>query len=200
LNISERLEVLNNGVPLTAHEVAEPDGGRQHLIRADPGTLTVTYEATITRLVAAVAEPVTDHERLIALRPSRYCPADRLAGFAGGLFGQSATDLDRVREICAYVWHHVVYDTTSGPTTNAVDTLLSGRGVCRDFAHLVATLCRAVGVPARIAAVYAPGLSPMDFHAVVETGHRRQLRPGRHTAPRPTRYPPRTGRGAPRVV
>jgi transglutaminase-like putative cysteine protease len=29
-------------------------------------------------------------------------------------------------------------------------------------------LLRAVDIPARLAAVYAPGLSPMDFHAVVE--------------------------------
>jgi Transglutaminase-like enzymes, putative cysteine proteases len=50
-----------------------------------------------------------------------------------------------------------------------VDTLLSGVGACRDFAHLTIALCRALGVPARLASVYAPGLSPMDFHAVVET-------------------------------
>jgi len=50
----------------------------------------------------------------------------------------------------------------------AVDTLLAGRGVCRDFAHLTIALCRAVGIPARLAAVYAPGLAPMDFHAVAE--------------------------------
>jgi len=40
--------------------------------------------------------------------------------------------------------------------------------VCRDFAHLVIGLARAVGIPARLVAAYAPGLSPMDFHAVVE--------------------------------
>ena len=47
-------------------------------------------------------------------------------------------------------------------------TLLAGAGSCRDFSHLAITLCRALGVPARLVAVYAPGLSPMDFHAVVE--------------------------------
>jgi transglutaminase-like putative cysteine protease len=76
-----------------------------------------------------------------------------------------------VHAICDYVWRHVQYVAeTSDSTADAVDTLLAGRGVCRDFAHLVAPLCRAVEVPARIASVYAPGLSPMDFHAVVETG------------------------------
>ena len=42
-------------------------------------------------------------------------------------------------------------------------------GTCRDFAHLGVALCRAVGIPSRFASVYAPGLSPMDFHAVFET-------------------------------
>ena len=40
--------------------------------------------------------------------------------------------------------------------------------MCRDYAHLTITLLRALEIPARLVAVYAPGLSPMDFHAVVE--------------------------------
>ncbi len=47
-------------------------------------------------------------------------------------------------------------------------TLLARQGVCRDYAHLCVALLRALNVPARVAAVYAPGLSPMDFHAVAE--------------------------------
>ena len=50
----------------------------------------------------------------------------------------------------------------------AVETMLSGAGVCRDFAHLVVALLRAVKIPARAVSVYAPGLYPMDFHAVAE--------------------------------
>jgi transglutaminase-like putative cysteine protease len=46
--------------------------------------------------------------------------------------------------------------------------LLRGAGVCRDYAHLVLALLRALRVPARLVAVYAPGCDPMDFHAVVE--------------------------------
>lgn len=57
---------------------------------------------------------------------------------------------------------------SSGPTDGAVDTLLAARGVCRDYAHLAVALLRAMEIPARLVAVYAPGLSPMDFHAVAE--------------------------------
>jgi transglutaminase-like putative cysteine protease len=67
------------------------------------------------------------------------------------------------------VHNRLVYTSgSSGPTDDAVDTLLLGAGVCRDYAHLVLSLLRARDVPARLAAVYAPGLDPMDFHAVVE--------------------------------
>ena len=44
--------------------------------------------------------------------------------------------------------------------------MLTGMGTCRDLAHPGLAPCRAVGIPARFAAVYAPGLYPMDFHAV----------------------------------
>jgi transglutaminase-like putative cysteine protease len=57
---------------------------------------------------------------------------------------------------------------SSDPIDGASDTLLAGSGVCRDYAHLVVALLRAVKVPARLVAVSAPGCEPMDFHAVAE--------------------------------
>lgn len=198
--LSERLDVVNNAVPLPVQELAGPAAGRQHLVQVQPGTLTVSYEAAVVDAgTAGKGARVTDEERVEALRPSRYCPADRLAGFANGHFGELPTPVQRVRAICEYVWQHVAYVTeTSGPTTDAVDTLLAGQGVCRDFAHLVAALCRAVDVPARIASVYAPGLSPMDFHAVVETDieGRWQVWDATRSAPRQTLVRIATGRDA----
>ncbi len=162
----DRLTVLGDGRPLEVVELPG-DGGRQHLVRAEPGMLTVAYSATVPASPGPgeVGEP----DRVRALRPSRYCPSDRLAGFAGRMFG-AGDDAERVRAVTGWVAEHLSYEAgSSGPETGAVDTLLAARGVCRDYAHLVAALCRAVNVPARVAAVYAPGLSPMDFHLVVET-------------------------------
>ena len=68
-------------------------------------------------------------------------------------------------------WVHDKLTYVSGASTgtdSALDTLLARQGVCRDFAHLCIALLRAQGVPARLAAVYAPGLTPMEFHAVCE--------------------------------
>jgi transglutaminase-like putative cysteine protease len=117
---------------------------------------------------ATRAIPPTVFDRIVAMRPSRYCPSDRLGGYAARY--RRADELATVRAIVADVHDSLVYDATAtSPTTDAIDTLLAGRGVCRDYAHLTAVLCRAVDVPARVAAVYAPGLDPMDFHLVVET-------------------------------
>ncbi|MFC0534011.1 transglutaminase-like domain-containing protein [Phytohabitans kaempferiae] len=151
------------GVPVTGLD-------RAHLVHAGSGRLVVAYTAELPDRRDA-APPPSELDRLVALRPSRYCPSDRLAGYATDRFG-ALSGADAVRAIEAYVHGHLTYTPgSSGPTTDAAQTLLAGRGVCRDYAHLLAALCRAVGVPARVAAVYAPGLGPMDFHLVVETAH-----------------------------
>lgn len=196
--LSERLQVANNGVPLGTQELAGPHGGRQHLIHAQPGVLTVDYQAQAGGDDATPGR-VDDRERVSALRPSRYCPSDLLAGFAQSHFGALPTALDQVRAIHHYLWEHVRYEAgASGPGTDAAETLLTGRGVCRDFAHLFVTLCRAVRVPARVAAVYAPGLSPMDFHLVAEVEIDGVWRVWDSTrlAPRPTLVRIATGRDA----
>jgi transglutaminase-like putative cysteine protease len=156
----------------------------------------VTYSAT-TR-VGEQPPPVTPIERVIALRPSRYCPSDKIAGYAARQFG-AYDPVTTVRHITAWVHDNLTYEPgSSGPTTDAIDTLVDGRGVCRDYAHLVATLCRALDIPARVAAVYAPGLSPMDFHLVVETELDGIWRVWDATrlAPRPTLIRIATGRDA----
>jgi transglutaminase-like putative cysteine protease len=163
--VSETLSLSSDGRAVEAVEVP----GRQFLVRAPEGRLTVTYAAEVA-VTRPAAPDVTEVERIVALRPSRYCPSDRLGGFAGSMFGGLPDATATVRAIRDWVHGHLGYEAgSSGPTTDAADTLLDGRGVCRDYAHLVATLCRALNVPARVAAVYAPGLSPMDFHLVVET-------------------------------
>lgn len=193
----ERLSAASGGRGVDALQLPG-SGGRQHVLRVPAGTLTVTYSAAAG---PAAEEPVevTEPERIVALRPSRYCPADRLAGFAGREFGWVGDATARVRAITEYVFEHLSYEAgSSGPSTDATETLLDGRGVCRDYAHLVAALCRAVDVPARVAAVYAPGLSPMDFHLVVETALEGRWRVWDATrlAPRGTLIRIATGRDA----
>jgi transglutaminase-like putative cysteine protease len=162
---SEVLTVTLDGIPVRTSRVERTD-----VVRVDPGRLVVTYSAALAGPGGGAPPPPSEMDRLVALRPSRYCPSDRLAGYAFDRFGAVPDGIDRVRAIERHVHGHLTYTVgASGPSTDAADTLLAARGVCRDYAHLMAALCRAVGVPARVAAVYAPGLAPMDFHLVVET-------------------------------
>jgi transglutaminase-like putative cysteine protease len=149
-------------------ESAVEYGGRVHIVRCGQGQLTVSYRAAVWCKPPA-ATTVNESEALVALRPSRYCPSDAFGSFVAAEFDGLAEGPDRGRVIADWVHDRLRYELgSSGPLDTAVDTLLAGRGVCRDFAHLTATLCRAAGVPARLVSVYAPGISPMDFHAVVE--------------------------------
>jgi transglutaminase-like putative cysteine protease len=194
----EHLTVELDGTPVPSLEVAVEHGGRVHLVRCGAGSLAITYGALV--LPAAADEGAPDEAAvLVALRQSRYCPSDTLDGFADLELGGLPDDAERGRAIGRWVHGRLRYEAGgSGPLDTAVETLLSGQGVCRDFAHLTIALCRAVGVPARLVAVYAPGLSPMDFHAVAEVaaGGRWEVVDATQMAPRPSLVRIATGRDA----
>jgi transglutaminase-like putative cysteine protease len=162
----ELLTVISGGEPLEPEEF-EVDGARVHRLRLAAGTTTVAYTASAED--GGAPRRVTPAEWAAALRPSRYCPSDQLQGFASAEFDRTLPRAELVRAVADWVHGRLIYTSgASRPVDTAVDTLLAGRGVCRDYAHLTVTLLRALEVPARLVAVYAPGLAPMDFHAVVE--------------------------------
>jgi transglutaminase-like putative cysteine protease len=113
------------------------------------------------------------------LLPSRYCESDRLHGLAVQLFGGLWQGHGRVQAIRDWVNTQVKFTSnSSNGSTSACDTLHNRQGVCRDFAHLMIALCRAVNIPARFVTGFDygadPALGPPDFHAYVEAylGHR----------------------------
>jgi len=193
---AELLTVTLDGRPAEVTELAGDHGGRIHVIRSEAGRLEIAYTATV-RPTATPVQPGADldTEAIVFLRQSRYCPSDAMVGFAGVEFGPDGSADD----IAEWVFERLAYVLgISGPTTTALETLAANAGACRDFAHLTIALCRARGIPTRLAAVYAPGLTPMDFHAVVEArveGIWRVLDPTR-LAPRSSLVRIATGRDA----
>jgi transglutaminase-like putative cysteine protease len=166
-DLQETLKATLDGEPLKLTEVAMPGTGRGHILTSDPGELTVTYGAVLHG--AAATPQVTEAERIVFLRPSRYAEADRLAAVARAEFTGISPGPELLAAVSSWVGTQLTYVRgSSRPTDGAVETLLARQGVCRDYAHLVVALLRALDVPARLAAVYAPGLEPMDFHAVAE--------------------------------
>jgi transglutaminase-like putative cysteine protease len=178
-----RFEVLTDGRPPSSLvEVCDSHGAVMHVIHSASGLLTLSYRSRIRAggevdphhrgeqaPAGSDGRASSDYERQVYLRPSRYCPSDHLIGFAVAEFGAGPDAVPRVAAIAEWIRERIGYVPGSSTVhDSAEDTLLTGVGTCRDFAHLGIALCRATGVPARFAAVYAPGLSPMDFHAVFE--------------------------------
>jgi len=163
---SERLELRHDGAPLQPRELTDAAGSRIHVVDTPPGRVTLSYAATVDGQAAEAS--VTELELLEYLRPSRYAEADHLAPTARAEFG-GLEGAELLAAVSSWVGTRLFYVPGSSlPTDGAVRTLLAGQGVCRDYAHLVIGLLRSLDVPARLAAVYAPGLNPMDFHAVAE--------------------------------
>jgi len=142
-----------------------------------PGDVEVGYRATVN-LEAISLEPsevnefeFTDlpMEYLTYLAPSRYCPSDVFSEFAFQTFGEMPCGYSRVVAVCNWIYENLEYTSGStGPNSTAIDVFQSRQGVCRDFAHMGISLCRAMGIPTRYASVYAVALYPQDFHAVFQ--------------------------------
>lgn len=168
--ITESLSFVLNGneIPLTdIREISGDHGNRIHKFDAPVGNLRVSYRATVVG--QADPAPVRELDLSTYLRPSRYAEADKFFGFAATEFGSITDSAELLAEVPSWVGARLRYvPGSSDPIDGAADTLLSGSGVCRDYAHLVIALLRAVNVPARLVSVYAPGCQPMDFHAVAE--------------------------------
>ncbi|NCP15250.1 MAG: transglutaminase family protein [Sphingomonadales bacterium] len=140
------------------------------------GRVEVDYETTVLidrqrvdySHLPAVALHDVPGDVVPYLLPSRYCPSDQFADIAVERFG----DLEGGAKIAAihdWVAAHLSYvPGSSNAETTAMDTYEGAEGICRDYAHLVIALARASDIPARIASVYALGVTPPDFHAVAE--------------------------------
>lgn len=165
---AEELVVTLDGRTIAADVVTVDHRCRVHVVRCGPGRLDIRCDATLERATAEARGPGVA-ETLVALRQSRYCPSDALESYGPMELGWLPEGPERGRAVGAWV-HRRLRDElgSNGALDIAIDTLLAGRGGCRDFAHLTIALCRALGVPERLVSVYAPGLSPMDFHAVAE--------------------------------
>ena len=102
------------------------------------------------------------------LMPSRYCHSDQFLDFVSAEFGALSGGA-KVVGMCRWIGENFTYDSSASYSgTTASDSFASLKGVCRDYAHVLISFARAAGIPARFVSVYAPDVTPQDFHAVVE--------------------------------
>lgn len=108
-------------------------------------------------------------ELLHYLLPSRYCQSDKLSRLAYSIAGHTPRTYQQIARLRHWVHENIEYEYgTSNASTSALETVNTKRGVCRDFAHLGISLCRAVSVPARMVVGFLHELEPMDLHAWYE--------------------------------
>lgn len=175
----ERLETQPQ---LPASEEVHGAPANRHLrVHAEPGPFRLQYEA-IVDLVHHFARPADIRETPIAelpasvlqyIYPSRYCQSDRLLDVARSEFGTMDPGYERVEAIRRWVQTRTRFQIgSSHPGTSALETYQCGTGVCRDFAHLMISMCRALNIPARLVTGIDygadPSLGPTDFHCYVE--------------------------------
>jgi transglutaminase-like putative cysteine protease len=173
--LDENLD-LSGGREIDRFTVGE-SGNRIFKVLAPPGKLLLNYRADVD-LDPLLEDPATIKavepidlplDVLPHLNPSRFCQSDRLKAFANREFGQIERGHGSVTAICNWIHDTLEYlPGSSHGTTSAVDTIIDHAGVCRDFAHLGITMCRAMDIPARYVSAYAFRLDPPDFHATFE--------------------------------
>jgi transglutaminase-like putative cysteine protease len=163
---------------LPQHVFADPTVGHRFLrLHADAGPVELKYAARVRREPEPI-DPDTPEVPIAGLpdallhnlNPTRYCESDHLGLAAQKIFGALVPGHARVQAIADWIYDNIEYRVgSSQATTTARDVFVQRAGVCRDFAHLGVTFCRALNIPARLVVGYAIfDEPPPDFHAVFE--------------------------------
>jgi transglutaminase-like putative cysteine protease len=166
------------------HGYVDLYGNRCERLEIPAGGSRVAYEAQLlVSSPADVVEPsaretpveLLPDETISFVMPSRFCLPDELGHEAWQRFGSLQPGWERVQAVVDFVHGHLEWVSgASNPWTTAADAYRAGQGVCRDFAHLAITFCRALNIPARYVFGYIPEIDcppltePMDFAAWCE--------------------------------
>jgi transglutaminase-like putative cysteine protease len=167
------------------HGYVDHYGNRCERFELSSGSSRIAYEAhvllssPVDRIELDAPETAVTSlpdDVLSFVMPSRFCLPDELGHEAWQRFGALTPGWGRVQSIVDYVHGYLEFvPGASNPWTTAADAYRAGQGVCRDFAHLAITFCRALNIPARYVFGYIPDIDippgppeTMDFAAWFE--------------------------------
>lgn len=170
--------------PTDHHEYRDLFDNRCERLTIPEGETSIIYDAVVEVSgepdevdFDARAIPIAElpDDLLVYTLASRYCPSETMAQTAWRLFGQVPPGWGQVQAVCDWIHANIEYGALiSTPSTTALDVYVASGGMCRDFAHLAITFCRALSIPARYVFGYMPDIGvpgpfpPMDFHAWFE--------------------------------
>ncbi|MEP4957873.1 MAG: transglutaminase family protein [Roseobacter sp.] len=153
----------------------ERDVGARRWISAGPQfecryetRVEITRSEVDLKTLSQTPRPHIPGDVIEYMMPSRYCHSDQFLDFVAYQFN-NLTGGALVSAIDTWIKSNFTYDSSASFVgTTATDSFASLSGVCRDYAHVLIALVRAGGIPARFVSVYAPDVTPQDFHALVE--------------------------------
>jgi len=207
-------DLLQTDPPVPVRQYRDGFGNLCSRLVAPPGRIRLSALGVMDVPEQMETYPDADFERpveelpddtLVFLLGSRYCETDLLSNLAWQMFGHLQPGRARVQAICDFVHNHIGFSYGNArPTRTAWEAYQERSGVCRDYAHLAVTLCRAMNIPARYCTGYIsdvglpPPYAPMDFAAWFEAylGDSWQTFDPRNNAPRTGRVLMARGRDA----
>lgn len=158
-------------------ERGEDDLGNQALVFVFPSigphaTEIVRVEAELALHGTPVPEPLAAEWRRLFSMPQPHIECDRPAIVALANAHARATVPETVEALHAWVMENIQRDLPTARDHGARRTLERRRGDCTDMAYLLAALCRARGIPARVMAGFIVErhavLRPDAFHNWIE--------------------------------
>jgi transglutaminase-like putative cysteine protease len=199
VTVSQFIDVFGN----VASRFVVPKGGirlSSDFVITDPGTPDPIAPEAIQHKVQDLPYDV-----LTYLMSSRYCEVSLLADEAWEIAGDVESGWARVQALVDAAHERLQFDYMRACTERTARSAFDERyGVCRDFAHLAITLCRALNIPARYCTGYLGDIGiepiddPMDFSAWFEAylGGQWYTFDARHNRPRIARIVMARGRDA----
>lgn len=145
--------------PKEGKEVTVPETDTQKVKVADDGTITVTVERLEPVAGGALPYAGDDEAILASLKPVPFIQSDdeRIVEAARKAVGDEKDAARAAGKIAAWVDKNISSKGLSVGYASASEVIRSRQGDCTEHGVLTAAMCRAVGIPARIAVglVYA---------------------------------------------
>jgi hypothetical protein len=146
-SVSYHLSLLSKGSSFTI-----PSGDNQSVRRLRDGGAIVTVKPVAAPRGVRFPYRGRDREILEALEPTRYLQSDsrEIKGLALHAVGRASDAGEAVKRIESFVGDYITEKNFSVGYASAAEVAASRVGDCSEHAVLVAAMCRAVGIPAKV--------------------------------------------------
>lgn len=130
-------------IPTTCHQT----------VKAEDGRFLVTVARNIPPADTPLPYTGDNPEALAAMKPTAYLQSDdeKVIELAQAAVGSTTETLKAARQIESFVDGYITTKDLSVGYASAAEVVRSRQGDCSEHAVLAAAMCRAVGIPARVA-------------------------------------------------